>query len=147
MTEKPARFRVTTELTVYFSDCDPMGHCNNARFFTFMEQSRVAYYKRLKALDLRTMDPHSSLGFILAEASCTFHSPAQIDETLVVGVRTSEMRTRSFIMEYEMREKRSRRLVATGRTAQVMFDYKEKKSYPIPASLRRKIEALERRGL
>ena len=137
------KYRVKTEITVYFSDCDLMHHCNNARFFTFMEQGRVAYYKKLKALDLRNMNATSAFGFILAEISCTFESPATIDEKLVIGVRVSEVRNRSFHMKYEIREKKSRRLVALGQSVQVMYNYRKKKPFPIPDSLRRKINKLE----
>ena len=136
-------FPVTTEVTVYFSDCDPMGHCNNARFFTFFEYARVQYYKKLKALDLRKMNASSTFAFIVAEVSCTFRSPASIDETLIIKTRISEIKTKSFVMEYEVLEKKSRRPVALGRSVQVLYNYKKKKSFPIPPHLRRKIERLE----
>ena len=137
------KFPVKTEIPVYFSDCDPMGHCNNARFFTFMEHARVQYYKRLKTLDLRRMNAQSAFGFIVAEAACSFKSPALIDETLVVALRIAEIRNKSFTFEYEIREKKSRRLVAVGRTVQVMFNYKKGESFPVPPKLRRQIGRLE----
>ncbi|MBI2981990.1 MAG: acyl-CoA thioesterase [Deltaproteobacteria bacterium] len=138
------RFPVKTEVTVFFSDCDPMGHCNNARFLTFMEQARVQYYKRLKALDLRRMNARTAFGFIVAEATCSFKSPAYIDETLVIGTRIASVGNKSFVFEYEIREKKTKRLVATARTVQVMFNYQKNKSFPVPAALRKKIERLER---
>ncbi len=139
------KFPVKAEVVVYFSDCDPMGHCNNARFFTYMEHARVQYCKKLMALDLRSMNARSAFGFILAEATCTFVSPAYIDETLVVGLSVSEIGTKSFILKYEIREKQSRRVVALGRTVQVMYDYRKKKTLPVPASLRHRIEKVEKR--
>ncbi|MBI2082254.1 MAG: acyl-CoA thioesterase [Deltaproteobacteria bacterium] len=139
------KFPVTTEVTIFFSDCDPMGHCNNARFFSFMEHARVQYYKKLKALDLRTMNAQTAFGFIVAEATCSFKSPATIDETLVVGARIAEIGNKSFQFEYEIREKKTGRLVATARTVQVMFNYKKQKSFPVPLLLLKKIENLEGR--
>lgn len=138
---------VKTEVTVYFSDCDPMGHCNNARFFTFMEHARVQYYKKLKALDLRKMNAQTAFGFIVAEATGTFKSPATVDETLVIGIRVGEVHRRSFVFEYEIREKRTHRLVALGRTVQVMFNYRKKKVFLIQPSLRKRISRLEGRPL
>ncbi|MDO8461637.1 MAG: thioesterase family protein [Deltaproteobacteria bacterium] len=137
------KIHVKAEVTVFFSDCDPMRHCNNARFFNFLEYARMQYYKKLKALDLRIMNNTSTFGIILAEVSCTFKSPAFIDEKLVIAVRTSEIKTKSFIMEYEIREKKSRRLVALGHSVQVMYNYRRQKTFPIPLPLRRKIERLE----
>ena len=138
------KYPVTTEVTVYFSDCDPMGHCNNARFFTFMEQARVEYLKKVPDLNL-TVSSRRMPDFILAEASCTFKSPAYLDEKIVVQIRISEIRTRSFLMEYEMRERKTKRLIAVARSAQVMFHYKTHKTFPIPLELRRAVDKIERR--
>jgi acyl-CoA thioesterase FadM len=47
-------------------------------------------------------------------------------------------------MEYEVREKKIKRLIATGYSVQVMYNYRKKRPFPIPPSLRKKIRALER---
>jgi acyl-CoA thioester hydrolase len=131
-------------MTVRFSDVDIMGHVNNARYLSYFEQARVAYYKKLKALDLRRMNAHTAFGFIVAEIGIKFHAPAYIDETLVLSIRIAELRTRAFRMEYEIREKKTKRLIVTGYSVQVMYNYRKKRTFPIPSSLRRKIKALER---
>lgn len=121
-----------------------MGHVNNARYLSYFEQARVAYYKKLKALDLRKMNAATAFAFIVGEIGIKFHAPAFIDERLVIAVRIAELRTKAFRMEYEIREKKSRRLIVTGSSVQVMYNYKKKKTFPIPPSLRRKILALEK---
>lgn len=145
MVRKPY-FPVKTEIIVRFSDVDIMGHVNNARYLSYFEQARVEYYKKLKALDLRKMDAHSPLAFIVAEIGVKFHSPAQIDDRLVIAVRVAEIRTKAFRMEYEVRGKKTRRLIATGHSVQVMYNYRKKRPFEIPSSLRRRILALERIG-
>ena len=136
---------VKTEIVVRFSDVDIMGHVNNARYLSYFEQARVDYYKKLKALDLRKMDAGSKFAFIVAEVGVKFHAPAFIDETLVIAIRVAEVRTKAFRMEYQVREKKTRRLIATGYSVQVMYNYREKRAFPIPSSLKRKIRALEKR--
>lgn len=136
------KFPIKTEVTVYFSDCDPLGHCNNARFFTFMEQGRVESLKKIREFNMIQMTPRSTTAFILAEASCTFKSPAYLNEKILVRLRVSEVRNRSFMMEYEMREKKTKRLVAVARSVQVMFNYKTHKTFPIPPRLRRTLALL-----
>lgn len=137
-------FPVRTEITVRFSDVDIMGHVNNARYLSYFEQARVEYYKRLKALDLRRMDGTSPFAFIVAEIGVKFHAPAFIDERLVIFIRIAELRTKAFRMEYEIREKKRRTLLATGHSVQVLYNYQKKRPFPIPPLLRRKILKLEK---
>lgn len=138
-------FPVKAEITVRFSDVDIMGHVNNARYLSYFEQARVAYYKKLKALDLRKMNAHTKFAFIVAEVGVKFHAPATIDEHLVISIRVAEIRTKAFRMEYEVRGKKNRRLIATGYSVQVMYNYRKKRAFQIPLSLKRKILALEKR--
>ncbi len=141
---KKVRFPIKTEVAARFVDCDPMGHVNNANYLTYFEQGRVAYFKKLENLDLTTMDAHSAFGFIIAEIAIQYHSPVQFDEVVVVSLRVAEIRTKAFRMEYEIREKKSNRLVATGHSIQVMYNYQKQKTFEIPDSLRKKIEAFEK---
>jgi acyl-CoA thioester hydrolase len=34
-------------IEVRFRDCDPMGHMNNAVYFTFLEQTRFSHWRSL----------------------------------------------------------------------------------------------------
>ena len=139
---KKIRFPVRAEVTVRFSDVDIMGHVNNARYLSYFEQARVACYKKIRALDLRKMNAGTASAFIVAEVGVKFHAPAHIDERLVVSIRVGEIRTKAFRMEYEVREKKTRRLIATGHSVQVMYNYRKKRAFRISPSLRRKLMSL-----
>ncbi len=130
------KFPVKTEVHVRFADVDAMGHVNNAHYLTFFEQARVAFFKKLNDLDLRRMDATSAFGFIIAEVGVTFLSPAFLDETMVVKLRVAEMRNKSFRFEYEITDKKTKRLIATGYSVQVMYNYEKKSTFPIPETLR-----------
>ncbi len=120
-----------------------MGHVNNAVFLTYFEEARVAYFKKLKGLDLRSMDGTSALGFIVAEIGVKFLAPAFLDETLVVSIRVAELRTKAFRFEYEIRKRKTRKLLATGYSVQVMYNYKKKRPFEIPPSLTREVATIE----
>ncbi|MFO1519171.1 MAG: thioesterase family protein [bacterium] len=138
-------FHISTKIHVRFADCDMFGHVNNAKFITYMEQSRVEYFKHFPEIDFIEKKQDPDLSIILAEVTCTFKSPAYLDETLLVKIRASELKRSSFVMEYEMVEEKTSRLVATGRTVAVMFNYREQKSIPIPENIRKRFEAIEKR--
>lgn|SRR3989338_7069985 len=143
MTRQGKEFKISTDILVRFSDADAMGHVNNARYLSYFEQARIEYYKRIKKFDLRRGDAANAFDFIVAEIGVKFLTPAYIDETLTVAIRIAELRTKAFRMEYEIRDKKSRRLIATGYSVQVMYNYKKQKTLPISPSLRRKILRLE----
>ena len=42
-----ALFRVKVDMDVRWGDMDALGHVNNARYLTFFETGRIAYFERL----------------------------------------------------------------------------------------------------
>jgi len=139
-------FHFCISIPVRFADCDALGHVNNAKYITYIEQVRVDYFEQVMGIYLTGPRANPKLSAILAEVSCTFKSPVHQGEIIVAKVRTSEMKRSSFIMEYEMADQKTNRLVAIGRTAVVIFNYEENKSVPIPDEIRKKIEEKEKRN-
>lgn len=123
------------QLEVAFRDIDAMGHVNNAVFFAYFETVRIKYLgeimERGGLLDTELLD----LPLILVEASCTYKSPALLTEILHVGTGISRFGTKSFDMLYRVQGEDGR-LVAYGRTVQVMYDYIRRSAFPIPPEIR-----------
>jgi acyl-CoA thioester hydrolase len=132
-------FRFSVAVEVRFSDLDAMAHVNNAVYLTYFEMARNAYW-----LTLRGGTSYRDLNFIVVRAECDYRSPSNFGEVLDVFVRTSEMKTSSFVIEYEIIEQKSKRVVARGRTVQTLYDYNELHAMPIPDDLRRAIMDFER---
>ncbi len=139
---EPWRFAVTHPVEVRFRDTDAMGHVNNACYVTYLEVARQAYWERLTG-DSNYQD----IPFILARVEVDFRSPAYVGETLEVGIGVEWIGTRSFAFGYRIREGRSRRLVAEALTIQAVYDYRARKSMPMPADLRAQVERFEGRTL
>lgn len=136
------RFPVKTDIVVRFADVDVMGHVNNAVYLSYFEQARVAFFKKLNKLDLRYMDAKSAFGFIVAEIGIKFLAPTFVDQTLTVAIRVAEIRNKAFRFEYEIRDKKSKTVVATGFSVQVSYNYKKQKTFPLPADLKRRMQSL-----
>lgn len=132
-------YRFEHPIEVRFRDVDALGHVNNAVYFTYMEQARVAYMSRLGLMSGRLGES----GFILAEATCQFKAPVPFGMRLVVRVRIAQMRNSSFIMDYSLEEAESGQVMALGRTVNVTYDYEARKSRPIPDEWRDRITAFE----
>lgn len=55
---------------------------------------------------------------------------------------TTEIRTKAWVWSYTIREAGTGRVVAEGKTVQVMYDYQARKTMPIPAELRAPLGAI-----
>lgn len=133
-------FRFSTTTHVRWRDLDALGHVNNAVYLTYLEQARVQYMRNL-GLSFETLD---DVGMILAEVTCTYHSPLSLGEQVTVWVRISDLRNSSFVFEYRM-EGEDGRLAATARSVQVCYDYQSERSLPMPERWREAITAYEPR--
>jgi acyl-CoA thioester hydrolase len=136
-------FKVTTKVQVRFSDLDAMGHVNNAKFFTYMEQGRVAYFKKIPELDFMAHTGNPGASVILASIQCDFLAPALLDEILNVGVRITSLGRSRIEMDYKIWKEDNQKDVAKGKSTLVYYDYRTGKSLPLPDSLKQSFAKIE----
>jgi acyl-CoA thioester hydrolase len=131
-------FKTFVDVQVRFADTDALGHVNNAVYLEYLELARVAWIKKvLGAVESKDM------GVILARVEIDYKSPAFHHETLVAGVRVTEMGAASLMMDYRIEDKATGRLVALAKTVLVGFDYRENKVKRWPDEVREKVEAYD----
>jgi len=136
------RFHFHTSVHVRFRDVDVKGHVNHAVYFSYFEMARCEYW-----MSLFSLERLSDIDFIVVHAECNYLQPAQFGEWLDVYVAVTGVRNSSFVMEYEARTRRPRRVVATGSTIQAIYDYSRNQTKRVSAPVRRKIERFERHAL
>jgi acyl-CoA thioester hydrolase len=118
-----------------YADYDTKGHVNNAVYLVYFEIARARAW-------LEVVQGDTDFPFILAEATVRYASPAMLGDPLDVEVTTSELRTRSWTWSYRILDPRDERLVAEGRTVQVMFDYAARQAVAIPEDLRARLDRM-----
>lgn len=118
-------------LSVRWGDMDAMGHVNNAKYFSYFEAVRMAYLQELGLWKTG----HNKEGPILVAESMNFRKPLVANQTIQVGVRVSEARNRSFVMQVAMFNE-NRDLVAEGDCVLAWIDFVNQKPIPIPAKVR-----------
>ena len=133
-------FRFSIVIPVRFADLDALGHVNNAKYLTYFEEARMAYWRNLFPLD---PDDLTTFSFILANANVAFRSAAKVGDTLRVSVRVTEFGTKSFRMEYKIENDDTREHVADGSTVQVMYDYEKEIAISVPDEMKKKILEFE----
>ena len=137
MAERAESFPYRVTIEVPFRDLDAMGHVNNAVYFSYMETARIKFL-----VDLLAVTSLHDLPVIMAEATCTFKAPAFFGEQLTVGVGLSRFGSKSFDMTYRI-DAGDGRLIALGKTVQVMYDYAAARTIVVPEAFKAKVLAFQ----
>jgi acyl-CoA thioester hydrolase len=112
-------FRFHHLIEVRYGDLDPQGHVNNAKYLTYMEQSRVFYWKQLKLWEGGSF---MDIGVILADVHLTFKKAIHFGDPLRVGVCISRLGNKSMDSEYVFEDAHDGSLFATGTCVLVSYD-------------------------
>lgn len=107
-----------------FGDTDAMGHVNNAKFATYLEDARVGFFRHVSG------DVVGLSGMILARQEIDFVRPVYFGAG---AVRTTawvdHVGTKSFRMGYTMEQDGA--VVARAVSVQVAYDYAANASRPL----------------
>lgn len=123
-------------LPTRYSDYDTKGHVNNAVYLTYFELAKHLLWR-----DVWKQNPDPP--FVVAEATVRFVSPAMVGDPLEIDICTQEVKTRSWIWKFTITDARDGRLVAEGRTVQVYYDYRERRSIPVPDNVRALLDSVK----
>ena len=138
------------DVEVRLADTDAMGHVNNARYLTYVEIARVAYYERVTGDALPIGVHGAEEGMILAEIRMTYRSPAFYGETVTIETRVERIGRSSFGMVHRITAPQSRygpaRLIAVADSVLVSYDYQKEAPIPVPDAWRSAMEAYEGRS-
>lgn len=127
-TEQPFRHRVA----VRWSDMDALGHVNNSRFFTYLEEARLAW---LGSLPEPWFD--DTQGPVVARASCDFKQPITETVDLTVTIVAGRPGNSSITIHSEITDEAAGTLYAVAEVVLVWIDRRNGNARPLPDSLRR----------
>jgi acyl-CoA thioester hydrolase len=131
-----ARFRFRHVETVRFRDLDALGHVNNAVYLTYFESARIAYW-----LHTTKRTGLGALDMILARAEVDYRAPLAYGESVEMSVGCTSLGRSSFVLQGDMHERASGRLVAESRKVLVHYDFASGRSRPLTDELRQLILA------
>ncbi len=125
----------TIEIPVRSVDLDSDRVVNNAIYFVYFEQARLAHLLRLGLFERPRVPDDADRLFAIAATEARFLAPTLYPETLAVTAWTREVRNRSFICAYEAVRTSDGVRVAEGSSAQVWLDA-DGRSTLLPAAVR-----------
>lgn len=115
-----------TELQMRFGDTDAMGHVNNAKVITYLELGRVGFFA-----DVVGVERAEDYQFILAEVTCRYRIPIQLQDRVRIRMHVTDVSRSSFRFRCELFDPRDGRVFVEAETVQVMFDYATGRPRPI----------------
>ncbi len=127
------------ETPVRSVDMDADRVVNNAVYFMYFEQARLAHLQQLGVIH-RPRRPEDPTTFTIAATEARFLAPLVFPDTVKVTAWTREVRVRSFVLAYRVVRLSDGRNVAEGTSSQVWLDEFGKPA-PLPDLVR---DALER---
>ena len=115
-----------TTVEIRFADIDAMGHVNNAVYFSYFEQARMAYFKERVA---RIWDWNED-GVIVARNEIDYVFPVFLNDRMVIRLWVEHVGSKSFTVCYRVVV--GERLCATGKSVLVCFNHKNKATQVLP---------------
>jgi len=133
MATAPEGYKYHTFLQIRYGDLDTLGHVNNSRFLTYIEQARVAYFHDRQMWDGQL----SSLGLIVAKVTVEYKLPLHVEDGGVdVWTRVKQLGNKSFTMQHIIMRQADGEVASIGEVIMVTYDYDAQQTIPIPQQWR-----------
>ena len=112
---------VETAVNVRYAETDKMGIVYYANYLVWFEVGRVAWCKA-KGFHYAEMESREGRFLMVAEASCRYKAPAHFEDDIVVKTYLAKATDRVVRYRYEICNKGTGQLLATGETTHVVAD-------------------------
>ena len=110
---------VETTVNVRYAETDQMGVVYYANYLVWFEVGRVAWCKS-KGFHYADMESSDGCFLMVAEAMCRYKAPARFEDDIMVRTALAKATDRVIRYRYEICNKRTGQLLATGETAHVV---------------------------
>ncbi|WP_372677480.1 acyl-CoA thioesterase [Desulfosarcina sp.] len=131
--KQPFQSRISSR----FNDIDAMGHVNNAVIFTYFEEGRKALF-----YDAFRESVPGGFNFMVAHLECDYILPVRLEDRLLLNLWVTTVGTKSFGLAYALMDEADvNRIFAKGSSVQVCYDYRQRRSVPVPPTLKKALLA------
>ncbi|MBB1437610.1 acyl-CoA thioesterase [Shewanella sp. SG41-4] len=127
-----AQHSISTDIQVAWGEMDALQHVNNSVYFKYFETARLDFFNQINLLgDLKT----TGVGPVLSETNARFKRPVTFPDSIVVGVKISDINEDRFVMHYTVFSKAQQAVTTIGWAKVVMFNFKTGKKAKLTPEL------------
>lgn len=135
------KFTFATEIDVRISDINYGGHLGNDRYLSLFQDARLRYLQQFGYSEISIGDNTS---LIMSQAHIDFKAEAFWGDRLKIYVRVAVIQTIKFKFEYLLvSHDDAKKVIATGYTEMVGFDYPARKIKKLPAQFVQDVQKYE----
>lgn len=140
MNDLKEKYPLVLSQELIWSDMDAYQHINNAVYFRFFEDIRMAFLEKAGVGEHKDT---TQIGPILASTRCDFRAPLTFPDTVQVATMVTDIRSKHFKMKYVVFSESLDKVAAEGEGLIVYYDYQQQKSCEIPEVILTNINALQ----
>ncbi|MCA9077684.1 MAG: acyl-CoA thioesterase [Planctomycetaceae bacterium] len=140
MNDLTGKYPVVLTQDVIWRDLDAFEHVNNAVYFRYFEDARIAYFERTGILAYKQ---ETNRGPILASTKCDFRAPLTYPDRIHIATTVEGLQGKRFMMKYLVFSERVGGLAAEGEGLIVYYDYAAGRSCEVPESIVLAINEIE----
>lgn len=135
-----AQHPVYTEIPVAWGEMDALQHVNNVVYFKYFETARIDFFTQVNLLsNLQT----THVGPVLSDNHARYKRPVTFPDTLLVGVKISDIQADRFMMHYTVFSQVQQAVTTLGHSQVVMFNFKTGKKATLTPELLSALRAHE----
>jgi acyl-CoA thioester hydrolase len=138
MSPELAGYPHAAAITTRWKDNDVYGHVNNVEYYSFFDTVINAWLIREGGLDIH----RGEVIGVCAESHCTFAAAIEFPDTVLAGLRTGHLGTRSVRYEIGLFREGAPDRLAEGWFVHVFVEREGRRPVAIPAGIRESLERL-----
>ena len=134
------KFRHQIKVDVRYDDLDTLGHVNNKKYLSYLEESRISYHEEVLNFDKKSLD----FSAVVARVDISYFTPILLGDKVQLFTRCSRVGSKSFDLETLIISVNTQKLASKSVVTLVSVDMKTGKSKENDANLVKKILEYEK---
>ena len=133
------KFKHQITVDVRYDDLDTMGHVNNKKYLSYLEEARISYHEEVLNFDKKSLD----FSAVVGRVDISYYAPILFGDRVQLLSRCSRIGSKSFDIETLILSKNTKKIASKSTVTLVSVDMKTGKSAENDATLVEKIKAYE----
>jgi len=133
----PKKFIFKTEIPIRITDINYGGHLGNDSVLSLVHEARLRFLKHLGYSEANV----EGVGIIMIDAAIQYKSEGFYGDELLVEVAVTDFSSVGCDFIFKLTSKNSNKEIALAKTGIVFFNYEKRKTVPVPAEFKKKIES------